>query len=207
MGINEPLSLAILISGNGSNLQAISDAIDAGQLNARIKLVISDQKNAYGLQRAKNANIDTMVLVKQKAQTRQQYDQVLLDLLAPVKLNLIVLAGFMRILSSLFIRHYPNQIINIHPSLLPEYKGLNTHQRVLDAGETFHGATVHYVTEQLDAGKIILQSRIRVQPQDNEESLQHRVHQEEYIIYPRAIAWLAQKIKLRSAHGCQHLVE
>jgi phosphoribosylglycinamide formyltransferase-1 len=187
-----PLKLAVLISGEGSNLQAILNAIEKDKLNARVARVISNKANANGLNRARRAGIEQLVIEPKKDQSREQYDRRLIDALIPSEPDLIVLAGFMRILSAEFIQQFRGKIINIHPSLLPAYKGLNTHQRVLDAGERYHGATVHFVTEKLDDGKIIIQSRIEIQPGDHAASLQQRVHAEEHIIYPRAIQWLRE---------------
>lgn len=193
MQANAAFKLAVLISGEGSNLQAIIDAIEAGALNASIELVISNKARANGLNRARQAGISSAVVTSVKGQSREEYDQRLIDTLKPVAPDLIVLAGFMRILSAKFVQQFTGKIINIHPSLLPAYKGLDTHQRVLDAGETYHGATVHFVTEQLDDGEIIVQSRIEISPDDDTESLQQRVHIEEHVIYPRAIQWLSEK--------------
>jgi len=189
----QPFKLAVLISGEGSNLQAIIDAIESGVLDARIAVVISNKADANGLNRAMQAGITTAVVAHLKGQSREEYDQRLLHTLAAFAPDLIVLAGFMRILSAGFVHSFSSKIINIHPSLLPEYKGLNTHQRVLDAGETYHGATVHLVTEELDDGEIIVQSRIKISTDDDAETLQQRVHIEEHIIYPRAIQWLSAK--------------
>ena len=176
-----PFKLAVLISGEGSNLQAIIDAIDTGALDARIDIVISNKASANGLNRAKQAGIPAVVVAPVKGQSREEYDQCLRDTLAPFTPDLIVLAGFMRILSADFVYSFADKIINIHPSLLPAYKGMDTHQRVLDAGEPYHGATVHFVTEKLDDGEIIIQSRIKILPDDDAESLQQRVHFEEFI--------------------------
>ncbi len=189
------LQLVVLISGEGSNFQAIQNAIEAGSLNAHIGLVLSNKPEANGLNRARSAGIDQRAIPASRGQTRESYDQQLIDAITPYKPDLIVLAGFMRILSPLFIRTFPGKIINIHPSLLPAYKGLNTHQRVLDAGEQYHGATVHYVNEQLDAGEIIIQSRISVRQEDDAASLQQRIHHEEHLIYPRAIQWIQDQKK------------
>ena len=193
MSTEKAFKLAVLISGEGSNLQAIIDAIAAGSLGARVEIVISDQEHANGLNRAREAGIDCAVVKAIKGQSREDYDQRLLEVLAPRAPDLIVLAGFMRILSAAFVQQLAGKIINIHPSLLPAYKGLNTHQRVLDAGERYHGATVHFVTEELDAGKPIIQSRIEIHDDDDAASLQQRVHIEEHLIYPRAIQWLIDK--------------
>ncbi len=187
--------LAVLISGEGSNLQAIIDAIAARTLDAEVVVVISNKASANGLNRAKNAGIPYEVIRPVKGQTRAQYDQRLIERLRPYSPDLIVLAGFMRVLSPLFVQQYTKRIINIHPSLLPAYKGLNTHQRVLDAGERYHGATVHYVTEELDDGELIIQSRIDIQPGDDANTLQQRIHAEEHVIYPRAIQWLSERAK------------
>ncbi|MEE9448287.1 MAG: phosphoribosylglycinamide formyltransferase [Arenicellales bacterium] len=186
----KPFKLVVLISGEGSNLKAIIDAIAAKSLHAHIALVISHRATANGLNHARNANIPFIILRPKKGQTRAQYDQKLIDEIMPLQVDLIILAGFMRILSSEFIQKFKGKTINIHPSLLPQYKGLDTHQRVIDADEKFHGASVHYVTEDLDAGKIILQSRIQILAEDTATSLKQRIHQEEHIIYPRAIEWL-----------------
>jgi phosphoribosylglycinamide formyltransferase-1 len=195
MATDTPFKLAVLISGEGSNLQAIINAIDAGMLDAHIEIVISDKAGANGLNRATRAGITAVVVPPVKGQSREEYDQRLLDTLAPFAPDLIVLAGFMRILSAGFVHSYADRIINIHPSLLPAYKGVNTHQRVLDAEERFHGATVHFVTEKLDDGKMIIQSRIEIGANDDAASLQQRVHSEEHVIYPRAIQWLSERRK------------
>ncbi len=184
-----PLQIAVLISGSGSNLQAIIDAINAGALNARITLVISNQKKAYGLERAEKADIATLVVSHRNYDSREAYDEVLIDAIDAAHADLVVLAGFMRILSTGFVEHYANRLINIHPSLLPAYKGLDTHQRVLDAGESKHGVSVHFVTPELDAGPVIIQSQIPIHAADTAETLQQRIHQQEHIIYPQAIGW------------------
>jgi phosphoribosylglycinamide formyltransferase-1 len=193
MQADTPFKLAVLISGEGSNLQAIIDAIEAGALNVSVELVISNEARANGLNRARQVGISSAVVTSVKGQSREEYDQRLIDTLKPVAPDLIVLAGFMRILSAKFVQQFSGKIINIHPSLLPAYKGLDTHQRVLEAGETYHGATVHFVTEQLDDGEIVIQSRIEISPNDDAESLQQRVHIEEHVIFPRAIQWLSEQ--------------
>jgi len=193
MTTNTHFKLAVLISGEGSNLQAIIDAIYTGTLDASIEIVISNKASANGLNRARQAGIPAVVVAPVKGQTREEYDQCLLATLGPCAPDLVVLAGFMRILSANFVHAFANKIINIHPSLLPAYKGMNTHQRVLDAGESYHGATVHFVTEELDDGEIIIQSRIKINPDDDAQTLQQRVHIEEHVIYPRAIQWLSDK--------------
>lgn len=195
MSTDTAFNLVVLISGEGSNFQAIQNAIDAGGLNARISLLVSNRAQANGLNRASRAGIDCTVVKPIKGQLRSEYDQRLIDAIEPHKPDLIILAGFMRILSPLFIQHFSGKIINIHPSLLPDYKGLDTHQRVLAAGEKYHGATVHYVTEELDAGEHIIQSRILIDADDDAATLQQRIHREEHIIYPRAIQLIMDKTR------------
>jgi phosphoribosylglycinamide formyltransferase-1 len=185
------INLIVLISGNGSNLQAIIDAIQQAKLEVTIRAVISDRPDAYGLRRAVQAGIPSHVIDFKQFSERSLFDRALMQQIDVYSPDLIVLAGFMRILSAEFVQHYLGRMINIHPSLLPKYQGLNTHQRVLQAGETEHGASVHYVTPQLDSGPIILQARIPVLANDTPQSLQQRVHAVEHRIYPRAIALIA----------------
>ena len=192
MASGNPCRIVVLISGNGSNLQAIIDAIGAGQIPAEIVAVVSDKADAYGLERAKKAGIPGEVLLYADYKDRQKYDQALIDLIDHYQADLIVLAGFMRILTDEFVNHYLGRMLNIHPSLLPKYKGLNTHQRVLEAGDREHGATVHFVTPELDSGPIILQSKITVQNGDNAPQLAQRIHEIEHQIYPQVISWFAE---------------
>ncbi len=187
---DQTLKLVVLISGRGSNLQALIDAIDSGYLDAKIVAVLSNNKDAKGLERAQSFDIPIFFVDPKQASTREDYDLSLIKIIAPFAPDLLVLAGYMRILSAAFVQEFLGKIINIHPSLLPAYKGLNTHQRVIDAKEAYHGATVHFVTEALDDGEIIIQSRIAILPNDTAESLQQRVLEEEHIIYPRAIQWI-----------------
>ena len=187
------LGLAVLISGNGSNLQAIIDRIAAGTLDAEIRIVISNTADAYGLQRAARAGIPYTVIDHAAFANREAFDAALIDTLERSDgIDLVVLAGFMRILTAAFIDRYAHRIINIHPSLLPKYPGLDTHQRVLDAGDQEHGASVHFVTTDLDAGPVIIQARVPVMPDDTPERLQKRVHSVEYQILPQAIQWIAE---------------
>ena len=185
------LPLVVLISGNGSNLQAIIDSIRNEDIPAQIKLVISNRPQAYGLERARRANINTVVLDHTEFATRQSFDAALAKLIDQFGEPLVIMAGFMRILSDEFVNRFHGRLINIHPSLLPSYRGLNTHQRVLQAGETMHGATVHYVVPELDSGPIILQGQIDVLPDDTEERLVQRVHEMEHRIYPQVVRWFA----------------
>lgn len=178
--------IAILISGNGSNLQAIIDAIDAG-LPAKIVVVVSNKADAYGLERAKNAHIPTEVLSHQEYKTREAYDEALKMLLEKYQPKLIVLAGFMRILTPKFVNHFKNRILNIHPSLLPKYPGLHTHTQVLENGDKTHGITVHIVTTELDAGPILGQAEFEVAPEDTEDTLKQKVQKLEHQLYPEVI--------------------
>lgn len=181
--------IVVLISGSGSNLQAIMDAIDSGQINGRIAAVLSNKAEAYGLERARNANIPALVLKHTEFESREDFDQAMIEKIDQYQPDLIILAGFMRILTADFVRHYQGRMFNIHPSLLPKYKGLHTHQRALDAGDTEHGCTVHFVTEELDGGPLAIQGIVRVEPDDTSENLRKKVHQVEHQIYPMAVEW------------------
>lgn len=193
-----PIRLVVLISGNGSNLQAIIDSIEHKALPAQIVAVISNKADAFGLERAKKAGIEQHVLSAKDFSDREHYDRALQQLIDHYQPDLVILAGFMRILSNDFVNHYLNKIMNIHPSLLPKYKGLNTHQRAIDAGDKEHGCSVHFVTPELDDGPVILQATVEVKADDNAETLAERVHQQEHRIYPDAIRIFAEnKIKLK----------
>ena len=183
--------VVVLASGNGSNLQTIIDRTRSSKLSIEIVAVISDQSQAFALQRAKSANIPALYIDPKKFNNRIQYDVELSDKIKQFNCDLIVLAGFMRILSNNFVENYLWRIVNIHPSLLPKYKGLDTHARVLKAGDKFHGATVHFVTNKLDAGPVIIQKKVPVCAGDTENELKNRVHECEYEIYPTAIQWFA----------------
>ncbi len=191
-----PIRLVVLISGNGSNLQAIIDEIANNNLPAQIVAVISNKADAYGLERAKKANIEQHVLSHRDYDNRQQYDQALKELIDSFQPDLIILAGFMRILSDELVQHFSHKMMNIHPSLLPKYKGLNTHQRAIDAGDKEHGCSVHFVTPELDDGPLILQASVEIKDNDTAEALAARVHEQEHKIYPQAIRLFAEnKIK------------
>ncbi len=187
----QPLSVVALISGSGSNLQAIIDAT-ANDPAIKVAAVISNRAEAYGLERAHTAGIETRVLNHKPYPSREAYDRALIELIDSFQPGLVILAGFMRILSPLFVQHYPGRLLNIHPSLLPKYKGLHTHQRALEAGDTLHGASVHFVTEELDGGPVVLQAQVAVAADDTEESLAARVLQQEHIIYPQVLRWFAE---------------
>lgn len=185
------LNLVVLISGNGSNLQAIIDACHNGFLTAQITGVISNNPTALGLERAKRAGITPYTLDPATMASKQQYEQRLASLLAKLQPDLVVLAGYMRIIGPELVQHYFGRLLNIHPSLLPRYPGLATHRQVLANGDTWHGTSVHFVTEQLDGGPVIVQSRVPVLVTDNETTLAKRVQHAEHIIYPQVIRWFA----------------
>lgn len=189
----DPLNIVVLISGSGSNLQAIIDAINAGKLHAKISAVVSNRPNVKGLERAKFAGITTHTLDHTKFESREAFDQQLMRTIDQYQPQLIILAGFMRILTDDFVAHYNGRMLNIHPSLLPEFKGLNTHQRALDANVSQHGVSVHYVSNELDGGLVVLQAVMDMQTDDTAESLQQRIHSLEHVIYPMVIEWIAQQ--------------
>lgn len=185
-------ALVVLISGSGSNLQAIIDAIESDYLHARIACVISNRANVKGLQRARQHHIKTHLIEHEAFDSREAFDQAMIEHIDPYQPALVILAGFMRILTPAFIQHYQNRLLNIHPSLLPAYKGLHTHRRVLEAGDHKHGASVHLVSNELDSGQLVLQAEVNVLANDNEEQLAQRVLQQEHVIYPMAIKWLLE---------------
>jgi phosphoribosylglycinamide formyltransferase-1 len=184
-------SAAILISGSGTNLQAFIDATRSGALDLDLRVVLSNKPDAAGLDRARNSGIDTRCVEHGNHREREQFDAALVSVLDQYKPDLIILAGFMRILTSVFVDHYAGRILNIHPSLLPRYPGLDTHQRAIDAGDKWHGSTVHFATEELDGGPRVIQGRVPVLPQDTARSLAARVLEVEHQIYPRAAALFA----------------
>ena len=184
--------VVVLLSGTGSNLQALIDSDDVKASPANIRAVISNRADAYGLQRAKDAGIDTRVLDHKAFEGREAFDAALIEVIDEFKPQLVVLAGFMRILSADFVRHYQGRLLNIHPSLLPKYKGLHTHQRALEAGDREHGCSVHFVTEELDGGPLVVQAVIPVESDDSPHSLAQRVHTQEHRIYPLAVRWFAE---------------
>lgn len=193
MSVPQQFSLAVLISGNGSNLQAIIDAIQHKTLDASIKLVISNRADAKGLKRAEAAGIPTLLIEHTQYSSREEFDQAMLDALQACQPDLVVLAGFMRILSTRFVSALSGKLINIHPSLLPRYKGTQTHKRALEASDSVHGCSIHYVTEELDGGPVIAQSEVPIYPNDSEQLLATRVQKEEHQLYPFCIGLIAQK--------------
>jgi phosphoribosylglycinamide formyltransferase 1 len=186
------LRVVVLISGSGSNLQALIDAAQITPHLFQVVAVMSNIPSAYGLERARLAGISTEVLRHQDFAQREAFDAALQARIDAYEPGLVALAGFMRILSPAFVRHYEGRLINIHPSLLPDFRGLHTHQRALDAGVKEHGASVHFVTAELDAGPVIIQARVPVLDADNAATLAARVLQQEHVIYPQAVRWFAE---------------
>jgi len=195
------LPVVILISGRGSNLQAIIAAVAHGTLPVDIRAVISNRPDATGLQGATQAGIATAVVDHTRYKDRQTFDQALQTCIDQYQPALVILAGFMRILSTDFVAHYRGRLLNIHPSLLPDFPGLNTHQRALDAGCKIHGASVHFVTADVDGGPVVLQARIPVHARDTVDSLAARVLQQEHQLYPLAIRWFAERRLTLSENG------
>lgn len=190
--MSRKLRLAIMISGNGSNLQSIIDAIEAGSLDAEIKAVISNNPQAYGLVRATRHGLHTWVIDHHDYQDREQFDSVLQHYLEKIDPDYIVLAGFMLVLGPGLVKAFAGRILNIHPSLLPAYKGLNTHQRALDDGQRKHGVSIHVATAELDDGPVIVQASYPIEPGDSVEDLRQRGHRLEHKMYPRVLQWLSQ---------------
>ena len=188
---SSPCPVVVLISGSGSNLQALIDSPFHNE-SYRIAGVISNRADAKGLLRAKKQNIPTQVLSHKSYSSREEYDQALMNIIDRWQPVLVILAGFMRILSPVFVQHYMGRMLNIHPSLLPDYQGLHTHQRALDANESMHGASVHFVTEELDGGPVIIQAKVPVLADDSEQSLADRVLEKEHIIFPKAVNWFVK---------------
>jgi phosphoribosylglycinamide formyltransferase-1 len=189
------MKAVILISGNGSNLQSIID--NADRINLEISCVISNNKNAFGLKRAESSKINTYIINPKLYYSKVDFDKELISIINKYEVELIILAGYMRILTPIFISHYFGKIINIHPSLLPKFPGLNTHQRVLDSSDTEHGATAHFVVEKLDSGPIISQTYVKINYGDSAESLSTKVLIKEHDLYPKIIHWYTQgRLKL-----------
>jgi len=187
------MSVVILISGNGSNLQAIIDAVSHQQLPIEISAVISNRADAQGLQRAAKASITTAVVDHHDYNGREDFDAALMGLIDKFEPQLVVLAGFMRILTEKFVNHFSGRLLNIHPALLPAFPGLNTHERALEAGVKVHGSSVHFVTTEVDGGPIVLQASTDVLADDTAVILAARVLKQEHVILPMAIRWFAEK--------------
>ena len=194
-------SFAVFISGNGSNLQAIINATNNGQIDGKICCVLSNKEKAFGLVRAKEANIPTIVIEHQNFETREKFETAILESLKSYQIDLIVLAGFMRILSPVLIKPYLGKLMNIHPSLLPKYPGLNTHQKVIDNQDIQHGVTIHFVDETLDGGQICAQSIMKVESNDI-DILENKIHKLEHELYPEVIQSFA-KGELKLIQGKQ----
>lgn len=191
MSAKKTCSVVVLISGSGSNLQALLNHFQDNE-SVTISAVISNKADAFGLQRAARAGVPTQVLSHRDYSDRLAFDQALIQVIDQYQPDLVVLAGFMRILTPEFTHHYQQRLMNIHPSLLPKYKGLDTHQRALEAGDTEHGCSVHFVTEHLDGGPVIIQASIAIEADDNADSLAQKIHQLEHQIYPLAVQWFAE---------------
>ncbi|GJL86012.1 MAG: phosphoribosylglycinamide formyltransferase [Micavibrio sp.] len=190
--IENKLNLAVFISGRGSNLQSLIDACQEDNYPAQISVVLSNKPNVQGLERAKKAGIPTLTIPHKDFETKEAFEGTILEALKDYPIDLICLAGFMRILSPYFIGHWPDKIINIHPSLLPDYKGLNTHERALADGQKEVGCTIHHVVPEMDSGPIIMQKKVPVLDGDTPETLAERVLEQEHIAYPEAVRLLAE---------------
>lgn len=199
-GDSQPCRVVVLISGGGTNLQALIDACAAGELSAEIAAVVSNRPGAGGLERAERAGIPARSLDHTPYRDRESFDRDLRELIDSYQPDLVVLAGFMRILTPALTDHYRGRMLNIHPSLLPKYQGLHTHRRALEAGDREHGVTVHFVTDELDGGPPVIQARVPVLPGDDEQRLAARVLEQEHRVYPLAVQWFAQG-RLRMHNG------
>ena len=186
------LPIAVLISGSGSNLQSIIDRIEQKVLHAEIKVVISNKAEAYGLTRAKKHNLPTEVIEHQNFSSREEFDRTMVDVIKAAGAEAVILAGFMRILTPVFIQAFPNKILNIHPAILPSFPGVHGQAQAADYGVRFSGCTVHFVDEKMDHGPIIIQAVVPAYTNDDGQSLGQRILKWEHRIYPQAIEWLAQ---------------
>nr|WP_314741117.1 phosphoribosylglycinamide formyltransferase [uncultured Haemophilus sp.] len=184
--------IAVLISGQGSNLQVIMDACRSGEIPAKVACVVSNKADAFGLTRAKKNHIPQAVFLRKDFANNLEMDQAIGDFLQNQEIDLIILAGYMKILTPNFTQRFAGKILNIHPSLLPKYAGLNTYQRAIDAGETEHGTTVHFVNEEVDGGAIVLQAKVPIFPEDTVEDVEARTREQEYLIYPLVIKWFVE---------------
>ena len=189
--------LVVLISGSGTNLQAIIDAVNAGAVNAKISAVISNEESAKGLQRAAQSKIATAVVDHKQFDSKEAFDRALIELIDRYEADTVLLAGFMRILTPTFVSHYAGKVLNIHPSLLPKFQGLHTHQRALEAGEKQHGCSIHFVTDEVDGGPVIAQATVSVEATNDADSLAKKVLRKEHILYPLVVSWKADgRLKL-----------
>nr|WP_318380113.1 phosphoribosylglycinamide formyltransferase [uncultured Enterobacter sp.] len=185
-------NIVVLISGNGSNLQAIIDACKQKKINATIRVVFSNKADAFGLERAREAGIPAHVLTADLFASREAFDRELMQEIDAYAPDVVVLAGYMRILSPAFVEHFAGRLLNIHPSLLPKYPGLHTHRQALENGDTEHGTSVHFVTDELDGGPVILQAKVPVFAGDTEEDITARVQTQEHAIYPLVVSWFIE---------------
>ncbi len=185
-------NIVVLISGNGSNLQAIIDACKQKKINATIRAVFSNKAEAFGLERAREAGIPAHVLTADLFASREGFDRELMQEIDAYAPDVVVLAGYMRILSPAFVEHFAGRLLNIHPSLLPKYPGLHTHRQALENGDTEHGTSVHFVTDELDGGPVILQAKVPVFAGDTEEDITARVQTQEHAIYPLVVSWFIE---------------
>lgn len=191
--------IVVLISGSGTNLQALIDAVANGDIHGEIRGVISNRPEVAGLERARRAGIPARVINHQDFSDRDTFDQALMAAIDQHQPDLVVLAGFMRVLTPAFVGHYEGRLINIHPSLLPDFRGLHTHERALEAGVQLHGCSIHFVNTELDGGPVILQASVPVLPDDTPQTLAARVQQQEHRAYPRVIQWFCQgRLTLRN---------
>lgn len=197
---NSPIPIAVLFSGNGTNMQSVIKHVRQGRIHARIACAISNRADAYGLTRAKQAGVPAHVVEHGRYPSRQSFEEELIRILENYGVETIVLAGFMRVFSEVFTRRYANRILNIHPSLLPKYPGLETHHRVLAAKDAQHGCSVHFVTEALDEGPLVLQAKVPVFETDDVHSLIRRVLEKEHMVFPLAIRWFCEG-KLQCNNG------
>lgn len=182
-------NIVVLISGNGSNLQAIIDACKQKKINGTLRAVFSNKADAFGLERAREVGIAAHALSASQFASREAFDRELVQEIDAYAPDVVVLAGYMRILSPAFVAHYAGRLLNIHPSLLPKYPGLNTHRQVLENGDAEHGTSVHFVTDELDGGPVILQAKVPVFEGDSEEDVTARVQAQEHAIYPLVVSW------------------
>lgn len=192
MSTARKIRLVVLISGRGSNLQAILDQAASGELPAEIAAVISNRPGVQGLERAQRAGVPTLELDHKPYADRPAFEAALIERIDPYQPDLVILAGFMRVLTAGFTEHYRGRLFNIHPSLLPKFRGLHTHERAIAAGESEHGASIHFVTAELDGGPVIVQARVPVLPGDDPDTLAARVLEQEHRLYPQAIRWFAE---------------
>ena len=192
-------NIVVLISGSGSNLQAIIDACEQKRIPGTIRAVFSNKADAFGLERAREAGIPQHALAASQFASREAFDRELMHEIDAYAPDVVVLAGYMRILSAEFVQHYQGKLLNIHPSLLPKYPGLNTHRQALDNGDTEHGTSVHFVTDELDGGPVILQAKVPVFDGDNEDDVTERVQTQEHAIYPLVVSWFVDgRLEMRN---------